>query len=93
MTMPNTLSTNKLDELARAITEYCAEQDKEAWCMRLKHGQCSSRKCNIEGGWTVGSPPDFSRATCARYRVEQALRTGASQPGADKPGTEAGHAD
>lgn len=57
-----------------ALDEYLAEMDEEHWCQRLKYGQCSSRRCNVEGGWTPGNPADYSKATCARYRLSLAVR-------------------
>jgi hypothetical protein len=60
-------------EAVEAVRAYCAEQDEDNWCQRLRYGRCSLRKCNVEGGWSPGSPADYSKATCARYRVEQSL--------------------
>lgn len=62
-----------IEKLVEVVEEYATEQDEDAWCMRVKHGSCSSRKCNVEGGWTPGNPADYSLATCARYRLHQAL--------------------
>lgn len=70
-------SAGRGEELA-AVKEYAAEVDQDRWCQRLKYGKGQLRKCNSAGGWTPGNPPDFSLATCTRYRLELALR--ARQP-------------
>ena len=61
--------------LREAADEYLAEQDEAHWCQRIKYGGCALRKCNVEGGWEPGNPCDFSRATCARFRLELARTT------------------
>ena len=63
-----------IPELLLAIQDYTNEMDQDMWCQRLKYGKCSTRKCNIAGGWAANTPCDYSLATCPRWRIECAIQ-------------------
>lgn len=59
-----------LEELAVALDEYLTLHDADDWCMRIKYGKCSTYQCLRP----QGAPPyDIEKATCPRWRLEQAL--------------------
>ena len=61
-----------LESTRMVLREYLEEQDKESWCMRIKHGQCTKRSCLVEGGYEGGGF-DPSIASCPRWRLQEAL--------------------
>ena len=50
-------------------------------CMRMLHGQCSTRRCLVRGGWTPGDASGYSKATCEALETCRVLETLEAQLG------------
>lgn len=42
-------------------------------CSRMVHGQCSTRRCLVRGGWEAGDGSGYSKATCEALETCRAL--------------------
>lgn len=66
-----------MESTRMALREYLEEQDREHWCMRIKHGSCATLRCLREGGYPPGGANqgfvDYDKASCPRWRLQEAL--------------------
>ena len=44
-------------------------------CSHMVHGQCSTRRCLVRGGWEAGDGSGYSKATCEALETCRALET------------------
>ncbi len=71
MTSTEMMSPHELRELADSL--WLKEQ-----CSRLLHGQCSTRRCLVRGGYGGKGPVNLDGATCEPYEIWKALHAAAN---------------